>query len=241
MKNTLWHIAIAIFFGVFLILIITPFFMRHTFGDFVHKGREESRNIEQPTNMFTYSDSAFTYKVTTDTSSSTDGEPIDCTIKSIDIFTNIDNTLIQTITPPDNSFFCSRSKEEIFELKDINFDEATDFMIVQFIPSSPNIPYYYWIFNKDIQKFQRDSTLEEITSPNFNKDQKVITSSWRSGCCNHGLSTHKYLDGKITLIEEVEIADDTENPEQRVTTRKKLIDGEMKLMERIVEKIDKEK
>lgn len=114
-------------------------------------------------------------------------------------------------------------------------------MIIQFIPSSPNIPYYYWIFNKEAQQFQRDSTLDEITSPNFNKDQKLITSSWRSGCCTHGLSTYRYIGEEITLIEETEIADDPENPEQRITTRKKLIDGEMKLIGTTVEKIGKEK
>lgn len=242
MKNKLWYIVITVFFGFFIILVVTPFLMRHTFGDFVHEAGKESTNIEQPVkNTLNYSDSTFTYKITTDTLSSTDGESLDCTIKFIDIFSNIDNALIQTITPPDNSFFCSQSKEKIFELNDINFDEVDDFMIAQFIPSSPNIPYYYWTFNKVTQRFQRDSTLEEITSPNFNKDQKVITSSWRSGCCNHGFSTYKYIDGKITLVEEIEIADDTENPEQRITTRKKLVDGEMKLIERTVEKIGKEK
>lgn len=241
MKNTLWYIAITIFFGFFLILVITPFFTRNTFRDFVHKAGEESTTVQQTTNILTYYDSIFTYRITTDTLTSTNGESLDCTVKSIDIFSNIDNTLIQKIIPPDNSFFCTRSKEDIFELNDIDFDEVNDFMIIQFIPSSPNIPYYYWTFNKVTQRFQRDTTLEEITSPNFNKDQKVITSSWRSNCCNHGLSTYKYIDGKITLIEEIEITDDTENPGQRVTTRKKLVDGEMKIIERTIEKIDKEK
>jgi len=242
MKNTLWYIAIAIFFGLFLILIITPTFMRYTFGDFVHEAREETKNIEQSTeNTLTYSDSIFTYKITIDTLSSTEGDAFDCTIKSIDIVSNIHNTLVQTITPPDNSFFCSQSKENIFELNDINFDEVNDFMIVQFIPSSPNIPYYYWTFNKVTQRFQRDSTLEEITSPHFNKYQKVITSSWRSGCCSHGLSIYRYIDGKILLIEETEIKDDPENQGQRTTTHRKLVNGEMNLMDSTVDKINKEK
>ena len=234
MKKTLWYIAITIFFGFSLILVITPFFIRNTFGDFLPEAEKESTTVQQ-TNMLTYSDSTFTYKITTDTLSSTDGESFSCTIKSIDIFTNIDNKLIQIITPPDNSFFCGQSTDEIFELNDINFDEVSDFMIIQFIPSSPSIPYYFWRFNRDTHRFQRDTTLEEITSPNFSKNQKVITSSWRSGCCSHGLSTYRYINGKITLIEETEIADDTENPEQRITTRKKLVDGEMKLIESNVE------
>ena len=55
------------------------------------------------------------------------------------------------------------------------------------------------------------------------------------------VSTYKYINEQITLVEEIEIADDTNNPDQRITTRKKLIDGEMKLIERTIEKIDKGK
>lgn len=125
-------------------------------------------------------------------------------------------------------------------LNDVNFDGHNDFRIIQFIPSSPNIPYYYWTFNKESKQFQRDSILEEITSPIFNNDKKVITSSWRSGCCNHGVSTYKYINRKITLVEEIEIAEDADNPDQRITTRKKLVGGKMILAERTVEKINKE-
>ena len=214
-------------------LFLIPFFFR----DFVHEANDAHTSVaSSDESIWNLSDSTFTYKVTTSTLPSTEGESLDCTIKSISVFRNIDNELIQTISLPDNSFFCSLPTDQRFIINDVNFDGINDVMIVQFMPSSPNIPYYYWIFNKEAQQFQRDSTLEEITSPNFKKDQKLITSSWRSGCCTHGLSTYKYINGKITLIEETEITDDTENPEQRITTRKKLINKEMKLTERTVEK-----
>ena len=143
---------------------------------------------------------------------------------------------MQTIMPPDNYFFCSMPQNQIFLLDDINFDGLNDFMIVQFIPASPNIPYFYWTFSNKTKQFQRDTTFEEITSPNFDKQQKLITSFWPSGCCDHGLSTYKYIDGKITLVEESEVAtDNQEFPGKVVITKKQLVNGEMKLVEQTIE------
>lgn len=190
--------------------------------------------------VFIYSDSLHSFKVSVDSTLSGDSVNYDCYIKTISIYTKSNNRLVQTITPPDNSFFCTMPKEQIFLLNDINFDKLTDFMIVQFIPAAPNIPYYYWTFNKKTQKFQRDTTLEKITSPDFDPKQKLITSFWRASCCDHGLSTYKYINGKITLVEETEIADDLDHPGQRITTKKKLVNGKMKLIERSVEKVEEE-
>lgn len=191
--------------------------------------------------VLTYSDSLHSFRVLVDSSLSGDKVNFECSTKTISVYSKDGKKLLQTIISPDNSFFCSLPKEQIFLLEDINFDGLTDFMIVQFIPAAPNIPYYYWTFNNKTQQFQRDTTLEEITSPNFDKQQKVITSFWRASCCDHGLSIYKYVDGKITLIEENEIADDLDNPGQQITTKKKLINGEMKLIERTVEKVGQEK
>jgi len=191
--------------------------------------------------VFTYSDSLHSFKVSVDSSLSGDKVNYECSVKTVSVYTKDGKKLLQTITPTDNSFFCSMPKDQIFLLDDINFDGFTDFMIVQLIPAGPNIPYFYWTFSNKTQQFQRDTTLEEITSPNFDKQQKLITSFWRASCCDHGLSTYKYIDGKITLIEENEIADDLDNPGQQITTKKKLVNGEMKLVERTVEKVDQEK
>lgn len=191
--------------------------------------------------VYNYSDNLHSYKVYVDSTLSGDKLNHDCYIKKISVYAKDNKKLLQTITPPDNAFSCSMPQDQIFLLDDINFDGLSDFMIVQFIPASPNIPYYYWTFSNTIQQFQRDTTLEEITSPIFDKQKKLITSFWRSNCCDHGLSTYKYIDGKITLIKETEIADDLDNSGQQITTKKKLVDGEMKLVERTVEKVEQEK
>lgn len=187
--------------------------------------------------IFNYDDNLHIFKVYVDSVLSSDGVNYDSNIKLISVYNKKDNKLLQTITPPENSFSSLMPKEQIFLLNDFNFDGSTDFMIIQFIPASPNIPYYYWIFNKKDQQFQRDSTFDEITSPDFDPKQKLITSFWRANCCDHGLSSYKYIKGKLTLIEETEVADDMDNPGQQISTKKKFINGKMKLVERRVEKI----
>jgi hypothetical protein len=121
---------------------------------------------------------------------------------------------------------------------DINFDGIVDLMIPQIISASPDIPYYYWKFNKKTKQFDRDTTLEDVTSPNFDPDQKVITSFWRSSADDHGVSTYSYIDGQLTLIEETESSQDPDNDKQQIFTHKKLVDGKLVLTEKTTEKAE---
>src|SRR6266513_1229736 len=94
--------------------------------------------------VFTYSDSLYYFKVGIDSSFSGDSVNYDCYIKTISIYTKNSKKLVQTIIPPENAFGCSMPQNQIFLFDDINFDGFTDFMIMQFLPAAPNIPYYYW-------------------------------------------------------------------------------------------------
>jgi hypothetical protein len=187
---------------------------------------------------YDYSDKVYDYNVVVDSVLSGDSVNFECVVKSISILKHLDKKVIQTIIPPENFHFCNLPKEHLFVLEDVNFDKILDFRIIQLIPAGPNIPYYFWVFDDKLQIFQRDTTLEDITSPDFDYEKKIITSSWRSSCCDHGCSTYKYINGKITMIKEFEIADDLENPGQQIITTKELIDGQMKLVELKIEKRD---
>lgn len=186
--------------------------------------------------VFSYTDSLHLFKVTIDTNRSTGTD--DYSVQSITVYTKKDHKLVQTITPLDNSFFSITQPEQVFLLDDINFDGLTDFRIMQFTPAAPNMPYYYWKYNKVKKRFQRDTTLEEITSPDFDPKAKTITCTWRASCCDHGCSTYKYINGKITLIEVSEYAEDSDHSGQMISTTKKLVNGKMKLIKRTVEKVE---
>ena len=193
---------------------------------------------------FNYTDKIFDYKVVVDSVLSGDSVNFDCVVKSISIFRKANKKIVQTIIVPENYTFFGRleeSKKYVFVLEDVNFDGFNDFRVIQFEPANPNIPYYYWTFNYKKQIFQRDTALEEITSPDIDHKRKVITSFWQAGWCDHGVDTYKYINGKITLIQKYEFACDEKNPELLISTTRKLINGKMKLVQRSVDKIKQEK
>jgi hypothetical protein len=105
------------------------------------------------------------------------------------------------------------------------------------LPAAPNIRYYYWTYSPTKQQFQRQVALEDITSPEFDQKKKLIYSFWRASCCDHGLSTYKYVGGKPTLIEEAEVKEENG---KIITTVKRRVNGKMKLVSKKVEKADED-
>jgi len=153
-------------------------------------------------NFVSFTEGKFEYVIEVDTL-----EGGNCTVKSIKILEKANHQLIQTINPEENSFFCGLKPEEIITSEDINFDGINDIRIVQFIPSSANVPYFYWTFDKNTSQFVEDNSLLEITSPVFDPIKKTITSNWNSGCCIHGTNVYQYVDGKLILIDSSETSD----------------------------------
>jgi hypothetical protein len=179
---------------------------------------------------FTRSDDRFIYHAAIDSADES------CTAKSITIANRSDGAVIQTITPGENSHFCDIPSDQVFSIVDADFDGHNDIMLMQFLPASPNIPYYFWLYDPATGLFAEDSTLEEITSPEFDAATKTITSSWRSGCCDHGVSTYRYINGIPTMVEEYEQAAKLDHME--VTVRR-LVKGKMKLISRKREKLER--
>jgi hypothetical protein len=185
----------------------------------------------------TYSDKVFSFTLLVDSTLTADSVNFDCVVNSILVTRLKDKKQIQKITPDENYPNCGLPADQIFIIEDINFDGYNDIRLLQFLPAAPNLPYYYWTYNPATQKFQRQKALEEITSPDFDSEKKLIYSFWRGSCCDHGSSTYKYIKGKPTLIEESEIK---EEDGKVITTIKKLVNGKMKLVKKTIEKADEE-
>ena len=185
----------------------------------------------------TYEDARFTYTLSVDSVLSPDSVNYDCTVRSIVIRRKADHKLIQTIRPGENDPSCGLSKEEILIIEDVNFDGLNDIRLLQFLPAGPNLPYYYWVYDRRTGLFQRNKALEVITSPDFDPDKKLIYSFYRTSCCEHGSRTYKYINGVPVLIEDVNVATDEEDTVRRnITIVKKRVNGKMKVVERTVEK-----
>ena len=174
-----------------------------------------------------YHDKQFSFVLLVD---SAKGE---CAVKSIAVARRSGDKQIQTIFPGENTQPCTLPKEQIFILEDMNFDGYNDIRLLQFLPAAPNLPYYCWTYNPKQKKFERQKALEEITSPDFDAKQKRIFSFWRDGCCDHGISTYKYIGGRPVLIEQGEVK---EEGGKVITTLEKRINGKLKLVKKTTEK-----
>jgi hypothetical protein len=155
----------------------------------------------------TYHDNSYEFELKIDTVGSVD----DCYVKEIKIRSLSSKQIIQTIVPPDNVHFCSSEKGWIFIIEDMNFDGKNDFRLMEFLPASPNVPYIYWFHESG--KFRPDTTLRQITSPEFDKINKIVSSFWRNGCCEHGQDFYRYEKTGLILYERRVIGHDENDNE----------------------------
>lgn len=116
-----------------------------------------------------------------------------------------------------------------FYIEDMNFDGYKDLRIQQFLPAGPNIPYYYWLWDKNTSRYVRNKELEEITSPEFDDKDKVIKSTVRDSASTYYERVYKYIDGKPTLFRETERVADMDKKIWHVTVRE-LKGSEMKVI-----------
>jgi hypothetical protein len=158
---------------------------------------------------FTYHDDTHEFVLKVDTVGSVD----DCSVKEIKIRSLKSKQTIQTIVPPDNVHHCNSEMDWKFTIEDMNFDGKNDFRLVEFIPASPNIPYIYWLHESGKFNLATDTTLLQVTSPKFDQVNKVVSSFWRNGCCQHGLDSYRYDKTGLVLYERRVIGHD-ENDEE---------------------------
>jgi len=150
-----------------------------------------------------------------------------CSASRIDVVDPERGRTVQTIVPGETDRLCDLPDDQVLIVEDIDFDGDDDLRLVQFIPAAPNVPYYYWRYDERSGTFERDTTLEEITSPEFDHLTHRITSFWRGGWRQYGTSVYAYIDGNVTLVEQREIRDDPDRPGLSILTVSRLIDGKM--------------
>lgn len=87
-------------------------------------------------------------------------------------------------------------------LLDANFDGWPDLSIAQFLPAGPNLPHQTWLYDPSLGRFvDAPAMLQSITSPDFDPEHQIISSFWRSSCCEHGVSIYRWKDGDVEEID----------------------------------------
>jgi len=127
-------------------------------------------------------------------------------------------------------------KSGYFQIADANFDGYDDILLLQFLPAAPNLPYFWWIYNPASKSFVEDTALENITSPQFDSVKHQITSFWRASCCDHGLDTYSYSNGKAILIHQEEDIADPNGTAPDTLIERKVIAGKLTEVSRKAQK-----
>ncbi|WP_419687705.1 XAC2610-related protein [Burkholderia theae] len=88
------------------------------------------------------------------------------------------------------------------EFADVNFDGWPDLMLAQSMGAGPNIPYQTWIFDPKTRRFaDAPQGLQDITSPDFDPVHRIIWTSWRASCCEHGVTTYRWQGNDVKEID----------------------------------------
>ncbi|WP_225770768.1 hypothetical protein [Inquilinus sp. Marseille-Q2685] len=91
------------------------------------------------------------------------------------------------------------------EVVDVNFDGWPDLVIALFLPAAPNIPQQYWIYDPVTGRMaDAPAALQEITSPEFIPEEKRIVSTWRAGCCDHGIDVYQWKGAGLEKVDSGE-------------------------------------
>jgi hypothetical protein len=104
-----------------------------------------------------------------------------------------------------------------FIIEDMNFDGYRDIRIQQSLSASPNISYYYWLWDKTSSKYVSNASLEMIMSPEFDNKNKWIKSYVRDNAVTYYEDIYKYIDEVPTLVKETEEIIDEKNKVTHIT------------------------
>jgi hypothetical protein len=197
----------------FIILLVLPFF-------YVTASAQRSWTIK---------DSTFSFILKIDSIPYNDNSGFYNTVMSIDVYKIAGYKKIQTIVPPsDNSFESYLDTDQVFIIEDMNFDGHSDIRLLNMLDARLQSNFNCWLYNPGKGIFERDTTLDGLTNPTFNKKTKKIEASEEDGASEQEEYVYHYSPkGKLVLEYQKSVLIDLSGKWKTTTTRK-LVNGRMK-------------
>ena len=97
------------------------------------------------------------------------------------------------------------NEKAVIDIADVNFDGFFDLVIyAQSGGAGPNNSNNYYVYNQKSQKFIFNEALSNLSQPYIDFKLKTVYSAWRAGAATHGAEKHKWVKGKLVLIEYYE-------------------------------------
>lgn len=101
-----------------------------------------------------------------------------------------------------DGFEATVQENEQVIIEDFNFDGYPDIRLLQYLPETANIPFFYWLYNPKTTKFQRDTMLEIIHSPILDTKNEYILSQWTKEDNVQGTDFYKFVGNQIKLVKQ---------------------------------------
>jgi hypothetical protein len=94
------------------------------------------------------------------------------------------------------------------EFIDVNFDGYNDLKIFDCPGGNWRLHYLYFLWDKSKNMYVPDTQgLSDLGLPNFDEEKQLVFSMNRSSAVDHSYYTHKYINGVLTLIEDISETD----------------------------------
>jgi hypothetical protein len=96
------------------------------------------------------------------------------------------------------------------EFIDVNFDGYNDLKIFDCPGGNWRLHYLYFLWDKSKNMYVPDTQgLSDLGLPNFDEEKQLVFSMDRSSAVDHSYYTHKYINGVLTVIEDISETDVT--------------------------------
>jgi len=178
--------------------------------------------------IWKFKDSVFSFIIKADSVPYFDNSGYSYKAKTIDIYKIANREKVQTIIlPPDNVIESYLDSFRIFKIEDMNFDGYNDIRLLSEFDVHMQSYFYCWLYNKSKGVFERDTNLETIANPEFDKKTKMVEGYERIGFRDEEDKVWKYgSNGQLILIYERDVNADITGDSTIITTKKR-VNGKM--------------
>lgn len=83
------------------------------------------------------------------------------------------------------------SEIDALYVEDVNFDGYADLRIMKYLPGGANVPYFFWLYDKETDKFVEAKEFEVVLSPQVDAQKKELISRQRVSAAEYVTEYYK--------------------------------------------------
>lgn len=83
------------------------------------------------------------------------------------------------------------SEIDALYVEDVNFDGYADLRIMKYLPGGANVPYFFWIYDKETDRFVEAKEFEVVLSPQVDAQNKELISRQRVSAAEYVTEYYK--------------------------------------------------